>query len=74
MLLHAAEGELYEQAVAEGTERAGLALTTLTLKSLAANTALDTALVAAGRSLGPPWQKDHRLAAAVALAALAGRT
>jgi hypothetical protein len=28
----------------------------------------------AGQSLGPPWQKEHRLAAAAAIAALAGRT
>jgi predicted transcriptional regulator len=31
-------------------------------------------LRAAGKSLGPPWRKEHRLAAAAAMAALGERT
>jgi len=34
---------------------------------------LDTVLVAMGRSAGPPWQANHKLAAAAALAAATGR-
>jgi hypothetical protein len=78
-LLHAAEGDLYEQAVAEATARAGLPLLTLgpknfledAAKAMAVDPAeVDAGLVAAGKRAGPPWQKDHREAAAAALVAL----
>jgi hypothetical protein len=78
-LLHAAEGELYERAVANAAAAAGLPLTTLGPKNFLEDAAsalaievgpLGAGLVAAGRRAGPPWQKDHREAAAAALVAL----
>jgi hypothetical protein len=78
-LLHAAEGELYERAVIEASSRAGLRVTTLAPKNVIDDAAtamsmktadLGTRLTAAGKTVGPPWQKDHREAAAVALVAL----
>ena len=65
-LLHAAEGDLYEQALAEGAARTELPVHFLALKSIEIVDALDQA----GKALGPPWQKDHKLAAAAALTAL----
>ena len=65
-LLHAAEGDLYDRAVVEAAARAGLPVTLVDPDGLAVPIALD----AAGKSLGPPWQKDHKLAGAAALIAL----
>ncbi len=82
-LLHSAEGDLYEQALAEAAARVGLPVSLIPLKTVITDaaaalhttaTALDAALKTAGRTLGPPWQKDHREAAAAALAALAAVT
>jgi hypothetical protein len=62
-LLHAAEGDLYEEALTEGALRAGLPVQRVTPTSISLEPKLD----AAGRALGPPWQKDHKLAASAAL-------
>jgi hypothetical protein len=79
-LLHAAEGQLYENALAQGSAGAGLPLITLAPKTIFDDAArelamnagdLGTALAATGKLAGPPWQKDHREAAAAALVALA---
>ncbi len=78
-LLHGAEGELYEQAVAEAAARAHLPLSVLSSKTVFSDAAaavvtdsatLEAALRIVGRAIGPPWQKDHREAAAAALTAL----
>lgn len=66
-LLHAAEGDLYEEALTEGALRAGLSAQRVAPTSLSVHPNLD----AAGRTLGPPWRKDHKLAAAAALWTLA---
>ena len=80
-LLHAAEGDLYEQAVIEGATRVGLSVSTAPAKGTFEHAAialgvtadaLAAALAVAGKAAGPPWQKDHREAAASALAARAG--
>jgi hypothetical protein len=78
-LLHAAEGELFEQALIEGGAAAGLPVVTVAPTAIfddAAHAASMTVeaftatLAAAGRQAGPPWQKDHRQAAAAAVVAL----
>ena len=78
-LLHAADRNLYEQAIVEGASRAGLPVATLPATgklfdhaSEVVGVALGPALAALGKSAGPPWQKQHREAAAAALVALAG--
>lgn len=80
-LLHAAEGDLYCQALAEGADRHGLTLTLIPVRDLAAQAArelrlseaaLRDRLTAIGRELGPPWRRDEKdatLAAVLALAA-----
>jgi hypothetical protein len=68
-LLHAAEGDLYEQAIVEGAAQAALPVLMVSPKTIEISPALD----GAGKSLGPPWQKDHKLAATAALAALTQR-
>jgi hypothetical protein len=79
-LLHAADRNLYEQAIIEGAARAGLPVATLSASgklfdeaSDRVGVALAPALTALGKTIGPPWQKDHKEAAAVALVALAAR-
>jgi hypothetical protein len=65
-LLHAAEGDLYEQAIAEAAGRHGMPVLFLPAGTIAVSGAIEMA----GKALGPPWQKDHKLAASVALMAL----
>lgn len=71
-LLHAAEGQLYEQAVLEGAAQVGLPVHVVDPKTLAVPEAVERLR----QSIGAPWQQDHKWAAVAglaALAALAGR-
>ena len=79
LLLHAAEGELYSEALADAAHAAGLPMVRYATKDVAAETAaaLDcspatVAEIAAklGRGLGPPWAKDQKEAAMAALPGL----
>lgn len=65
-LLHAAEGALFEQAVLDAATGVGLACSVAEPNSTHIGQSLD----AAGKALGPPWQKDHKLAATAAMLAL----
>jgi hypothetical protein len=65
-LLHAAEGELFEHAVIEAASDAGLPVYVVEPNSIKVSAVVD----ALGRSVGPPWQKDHKWATTAALAAL----
>ena len=76
-LLHASERDLYERAVIEGATRAGLPVTTLAATGKLFDHASEVlgsnvkpSLASLGKSLGPPWQKEHREATAAALVAL----
>jgi hypothetical protein len=76
-LLHAAERDLYEQAVIEGANRAGLPVTTvpatgklLDHASQVLGVELGPSLAALGKAVGAPWQKNHKEATAAALVAL----
>jgi hypothetical protein len=65
-LLHAAEGALYEKALLDAASEAGLAAHRGDPDTLEVSGALGELRAA----LGPPWQRDHQLAAAAAFAAL----
>jgi hypothetical protein len=65
-LLHAAEGQMFELALIESAAKLGLPACVVEPDGLVVSSALE----AAGKVLGPPWRKDHKLAAAAALAAL----
>jgi hypothetical protein len=65
-LLHAAEGALYEEALVDAAERAGIAAVMVEERTIV----IPNALEAARKTLGSPWQKDHKLAAAAAFVAL----
>jgi hypothetical protein len=66
-LLHAAEGQLFERAVIEAAADARLPVHVLDPKSVTVSAAVE----AMRRSIGAPWQKDHKWAATAALEALA---
>jgi hypothetical protein len=66
-LLHAAEGQLFERAVIEAADDAGLLVHVVEPKSIKVSAAVE----GLRRSIGAPWQKDHKWAATAALAALA---
>jgi hypothetical protein len=66
-LMHKYEGVLYREALAMGAEDAGLAVRRVPVPG-----GLDGGQFAEmGRSLGPPWGRDQKEAAALALYALA---
>jgi len=76
---HKAEGVLFRDALARGTEACGVRLVTLPEKQLAsvAQSALGMpvgrlakTLATLGRSVGPPWGKDQKDAALAGLVAL----
>ncbi len=78
-LLHAAEGELFREAIAQASASAGLAVTRIPRKEVHGLAsaelglppqALVEFLAAIGKQLGPPWQADHKLAAVAAMMAL----
>jgi gamma-glutamyl-gamma-aminobutyrate hydrolase PuuD len=75
--LHASERDLYERAIIEGATISELPVVTIpaTGKLLAVasdvlGVKLEPTLASLGRSVGRPWQKDHREATAAALVAL----
>jgi hypothetical protein len=84
-LLHAAEGELYREALADAADAAGLPVVRFTNRSLLAEAAavLDRSpadvgdtINRLGKGLGPPWARDQKEAATAAwyaLSSVAGR-
>ena len=76
-MLHASERDLYEQAIIRGATIAGLPVTTIPATgrlfadaSDALGVKLEPALASLGKSVGRPWQKDHKEATVAALVAL----
>jgi hypothetical protein len=68
-LLHKAEGQLSREVIAEAAQTAGLAVHYVSPRSPQdANIAERVAEL--GRTAGPPWRKEHKLAAGAALMAL----
>jgi hypothetical protein len=79
--LHESERNLYEQAVIQGAARAKLPVTTIPATgtlfddaSEVLGVALAPSLAVLGKSIGRPWQKQHKEATAAALVALAAVT
>lgn len=75
-----ADGVMYRDALAEAAQARGWSVVEYDAKTVFREAAqglglddISARLEAIGRSLGPPWQKDHRLAAAAAIAAASGR-
>ena len=66
-LLHAAEGHLFERAVMEAVDDAALPVHIVEPKSIKVPPAVE----GLGRSIGTPWQKDHKWAATAAFESLA---
>jgi hypothetical protein len=78
-LLHTAEGVLYRDAIVDAASTAGLTTTVVDPRTAAAEA--DDAwgwtpgrgeawAAEVGKAMGPPWQKDHKLATLAALVAL----
>jgi hypothetical protein len=77
-LMHAAEGDLTRQAIADAAAEHSLRLTQVPGRDIAAQAGamlgrsdLDDVLAGLGRALGPPWRKDEREATLLAWLALA---
>ena len=81
-LIHAAEGEMFREALVRASEECGLAVTKVRERELLERAAsalrtpadkLQRRLAELGRPLGPPWTQDQKLATLVALLALSER-
>ncbi len=79
-LIHSAEGELYREALEWAADDLGLPLLQVDAKRVPAEAATRLGLTPdrqkamladLGRTLGPPWQADHKRATLLALVALA---
>jgi hypothetical protein len=79
-LIHAAEGEMFREALRHAGRRAGLSVLEVKEKDLSltaievleiSETELNHRLGALGRAAGPPWAADQKLAALAAWVALA---
>ena len=80
-MVHVAEGLMFREALREGSERCSLPVCGLLEREAYEQTAellrvspkhLQERVDAFGRELGPPWQKDQKLATVAAWFALAG--
>jgi hypothetical protein len=73
-LMHAAEGQLYRDALLDAAAEQGMAVTALPRgvadERLRAATPVAETVQRLGELAGPPWRKDHKRATAAALAAL----
>jgi hypothetical protein len=69
-LMHAAEGQLYRDALLDAAAALGLRAVGLARRQAESRLAGDLAdaIVAVGRAAGPPWRREHKLAAVAALA------
>jgi hypothetical protein len=79
-LIHAAEGELFRQAIAAASEACGVPVTTISARELwpratrqlrVTEDRLRARLTEAGRAAGRPWAQDQKESLLVALLALA---
>jgi hypothetical protein len=79
-MIHAAEGELFRNALAHAGEQCGLAVLGVKERELFTRAerdlhfltaAIEQQLAKLGRSMGPPWRQDEKYAALVAWLALA---
>ena len=77
--MHQAEGELFREVLVAGARSCGLVVTSLREKSALdeaatmlglSRTHLEARLATLGKTVGPPWGKDQKEAAAVAIVAL----
>jgi hypothetical protein len=68
-LMHAAEGQLYRDALLDAAATLGLRAVGLARRQAESRLAGDLADVIGdvGRSAGPPWRREHKLAAVAAL-------
>lgn len=69
-LLHTAEGELFRDALRRASRKCRLPVTAVVERSLAKDLKRQAADL--GKSIGPPWRQDEKLAATVAWLALRG--
>jgi hypothetical protein len=68
-LLHKAEGQLSRESIAEAAQAAGLAVHYMSPRS-PQDPNIAERVAELGRVAGPPWRKEHKLAAGAALVAL----
>jgi hypothetical protein len=68
-LLHKAEGQLSREVIAEAAQAGGLAVQYVSPRSHH-DPDLAKRVAELGRAAGPPWRKEHKLAAGAALTAL----
>jgi hypothetical protein len=66
-LIHTAEGEFFRQIVRQACEHLGISVTGLRERELGAGSALQSEIAKLGKTVGPPWTQDQKLAALAAM-------
>lgn len=70
-LIHTAEGEFFREVLVEASERCGLAVTKIREREIRD---LQSKIAMLGKTLGPPWTQDEKLASLAAWSALSEKT
>jgi len=82
-LIHTAEGEFFRNAVRKACERVGISVVAIPEREVGeraraafgkAAGEVERRIASMGRSIGPPWTKDHKTAALAASVVLGGRS
>ena len=69
-LIHTAEGEFFRQVVRQACERLGIRVTGIRERDLGEGTALQSEIANLGKTVGPPWTQDQKMAALAAMMVL----
>jgi hypothetical protein len=69
-LIHTAEGEFFRRMVRQACERLGICVTGIRERELGEGSALQLEIARLGKTVGPPWTQDQKMAALAAMMVL----
>jgi hypothetical protein len=69
-LIHTAEGEFFRQVVRQACEHLGIRVTGIRERDLGERSALQSEIASLGKTVGPPWTQDQKMAAQAAMTVL----
>jgi hypothetical protein len=69
-LIHTAEGEFFRQVVRQACETLEIGVTGIRERDLGERSALQTEIANLGKTVGPPWTQDQKMAALAAMMVL----
>lgn len=69
-LIHTAEGEFFRRVVRQACEKLGIVVTGIRERELGEGSALQLEIAGLGKTVGPPWTQDQKMAALAAMMVL----